>query len=272
MIAAGRRVDPDHPAAGVGQRPPGVARPDVGAGLHHAAQRLAQARVLVGGDDGAVQAADHPGRDRRRSTLPALVADGQDGRAHLHLRGSADRDRPEPRRPLHLEQGDVVGAVVAHDPRRIAPARRHRRDRDAGRTVDDVVVGQDQPGRGVDDEARALRRFLQVPQVGGHVHHAGLDRLVDGLVVHRVVPVRGGVARHSGAARTGRGEVLHQSAWRRPRPRRTGPPPPGTSATPGTGRGARPIWGSRWANRGITVPAVALVHPTALLPGIDPRQ
>src|SRR6185312_398375 len=49
--------------------------------------------------------------------------------------------------------------------------------------VDDVVVGQDQPGRGVDDEPGALRRLLQEPQVGVHVHDAGLDRLVDGLVV-----------------------------------------------------------------------------------------
>ena len=96
-------------------------------------------------------------------------------------------------------------AVVAEDPRRIALARRHRRDRDAGRAVDDVVVGQHQPGRGVDDEARALRRLLQVLQVGGHVHDAGLDRVVDGLVVQRGRwPVRRGVARHPGGARAGR--------------------------------------------------------------------
>src|SRR5689334_4395551 len=42
-VPAGRGVDPDHPAVGAGQRPAGIARPDVGAGLHHAVQRLVQA-------------------------------------------------------------------------------------------------------------------------------------------------------------------------------------------------------------------------------------
>src|SRR6266487_6607772 len=81
-----------------------------------------QARALVGGHDGAVQVTDHPRRDRRRAALPGLVPDGQHRRAHPHPRGTADSDRFQPRYPAHLEQGDVVGAVVAEDPRRIAPA------------------------------------------------------------------------------------------------------------------------------------------------------
>ena len=47
---------------------------------------------------------------------------------------------------------------------------------------------------------------------------------------------------------------------------------PGTTVAlllSGPGRG--PIRGSSRANLGITIPAVALVHPTALLPGIDRR-
>ncbi len=107
-----------------------------------------------------------PGATVGEPPCAGFVPDGQDGGADRDVRGVADLDRLEPGRVWQLEQGHVVGPVVAEDLRLVTAARRYRRDRHAGGAIDDVVVGQHQPGGGVDDEARALRRFVQILQVG----------------------------------------------------------------------------------------------------------
>ena len=176
-----------------------------------------------------------------------------------------------PAAPAHLEQGDVVGRVVAENAGRIAAARRHQRHRDAGRLVDDVVVGQHEAVRGVDDEAGALRRLLQVLQVGGHVDDARLDLLVDGLVVQGYPLVRRGVP--GVPAAPGPDDMTCCVA--------TVAPMPAAADMAATSRWIssrrarrfpRPRFEGLAGGMGSPVPAVVLVHPTALLPEIDPRQ
>jgi len=99
---------------------------------------------------------------------------------------------------VHLEHGDVAGQVVADHGGLVALPGHDRGDGDAGGAVNDVVISEDQPIRGVDDEPGALGGLIEVLQVGAHVDDAWFYLVVDDAVVHR----RGGG--DDGRGRSGR--------------------------------------------------------------------
>ena len=81
-----------------------------------------------------------------RSARAACVADPDDGLADCRrLVGGVHGLQTT--RTLELEHGDVRGAVVADHRGRVGLAVADVGDADAGRPVDDVVVGQDLTGR-----------------------------------------------------------------------------------------------------------------------------
>ncbi len=134
------RADPDHLAAGVDQRPAGVAVVDRGVGLDRvrvggAAAELVDA-VLEGADD-----SDAGGAAERRG-----VADRDDGVADLHLVGVAEREGAQRARVRgDLEDGHVGGGVLADDGglELVVPG---EADANAARAGDDAVAGEDVAG------------------------------------------------------------------------------------------------------------------------------
>src|SRR5439155_2962534 len=129
----------------VRQRTARVALLDLGVGLQHVLQVLGAVRALVAGLDRAVQGVD----DALRGPGPAValgVAEREHRRAQADLRGVAEVHRGQPGRALKLEQGHVIGGVVAEDlGREVLILRRRQVDAHAGGLVDDVVVGQHEP-------------------------------------------------------------------------------------------------------------------------------
>ena len=118
----GRGDHADDLACAVGQRAARVALLDQRVGLQHVVQVLGGIRARVAGLDGAVQPVDDA-RGGRHAATPVGVAQRQHRRAHLDLRGVAETDRGQARRPDELEQRDVIFAVVAHHPGLVRPAR-----------------------------------------------------------------------------------------------------------------------------------------------------
>ena len=143
------RVDADHAAGGVDQRPAGVARVDRRVGLDDVLDREA-----VGRRDLPLQRGDDAGR--QRAVQAERVADRDRRVADLDVLGRAQRQRLEVQAlGVDLQQREVGRRVRADDLGldRLLVGELDR-DRVLGRAVDDVVVGEDVAG-GVDDEARS---------------------------------------------------------------------------------------------------------------------
>ena len=146
------RVDADHVAAPVQQRPARVAVVDRRVGLDDVVDRVA---VRCG--DRALDRADDPGGNRAVET--ERVADRDDGVAHLRRVGVAERERRQRARArVDLEDGEVARRIGADDGRLHARAVREA-DPDLPGALDDVVVRDDVAGL-VDDEAGAERLLL----------------------------------------------------------------------------------------------------------------
>ena len=146
------RVDADHVAAGVEQRPARVALVQRGVGLDHVVDRVAVRRA-----DHALQRADDPGRDG--AVVAERIADRDDRVAHVDGVRVAERERRQrPRVRVDLQHSDVGGRVGADELRLHALVVREAHV-DRARALDDVVVRDDVAGL-VDHEARAERLGL----------------------------------------------------------------------------------------------------------------
>src|SRR6185312_1256327 len=164
-VLAGR-VHADDLAGRIDQRAARVAGHDARVGLEHPVQRLRGDRAaLVAGRDGLVDPGDAPGRG---DDLAAALGVAQGGHrvAHLDLAGIAERDLVQAGRVLQLDQRDVAGHVVPHDPGlEVLPGGGHRRA-DLGGVLDDLVVGQHQALVRVDPHAGARGPLAAVLQRG----------------------------------------------------------------------------------------------------------
>ena len=168
-VALDLRVDADHVAAHVEQRPTRVAVIDRRVGLDGARDR-----IVVRCRDGAVEGADDAGGHRLRQAERA--ADRRDALTDLHRARGAERQRMQLRRvDVDLDHRDV-GRVVGTDERRLRRLAGLEADLDRGRPVDDVGVRDDVALR-VDDEAGAFGLRLAAAGVG-----AGRVALIDGDV------------------------------------------------------------------------------------------
>jgi len=129
-----RRVDADHLAARVDQRPARVAGVDGGVGLDE---------VFVVGE-AEVAAADGTDDPHRHGPAEAeRVPERQDDVADLHGVGVAEGRVRQVRR-LDAERGEIRARVDSEDARRQLPAIRERHP-NLGRVLDHVMVGQDGP-------------------------------------------------------------------------------------------------------------------------------
>ena len=138
---ADRRVDADHLAASVDQRPPAVAEIDRGVGLDVPVERAVEQLPSDEADDA----------DRHRVLVGQRIANGDDPFAHTQRIGIAkggERERP---RGINLDERDI-GIGVRADARRVQVPSIRQPHHDAIGAVNDVMIREDQT-IGVDDEA-----------------------------------------------------------------------------------------------------------------------
>lgn len=148
-------------------------------------QRLAETRGTVIGLDRPVGAGDDTGRDRGGAARAGLVAEGHDPRARRDRGRVAEGSGGEPCYGADLEDRDIGGDVHADDARRVGLAGRRDRDGDGGRVPDHVIVGEDEPGAGIDHEARSRGGLVVVGQRSRHVDDARLDPGADDRIRQR---------------------------------------------------------------------------------------
>ncbi len=122
------------------------------------------------------------GRGARRAALAAGVADAHDLVADRHLGGVTDGRGREAAGALQLDEGDVVGAVVADHVGGVRAAVADVGGLDGGGAGDHVVVGEHQPAGGEHD-AGAGRLPGVLEQVGVDVDQLGRHLAGDGAGV-----------------------------------------------------------------------------------------
>ncbi len=103
------------------------------------------------------------------------IADCDNEIAHAQLLGIGERNVDQVFR-RHLDHGDIGVRITADDGRaELAPV--GQRHVDFVGILDHVVIGQDQPARGVDDDAGAETRGLLDAFYAGHVEKAPEQRV-----------------------------------------------------------------------------------------------
>ena len=140
---ADRRVDADHFAARVDERPAAVAEVDRGVGLDVVVEALVEQLPSDVADDA----------DGHRVLVGQRVADGAHPLADAQRVGIAERRRRKRLRALHLDQRDV-GVRIRSDDMRAQRAAVGQLHGDPIGALDHVVVREDVPV-GLDDHAAA---------------------------------------------------------------------------------------------------------------------
>ena len=138
-----RGIHADHLTGPIDERPARVAGPDGCVRLDESRQSLHVAAAGVARGDRLIECGDRPAGHARGASDAAGVADGRHLRPGSHLRGIAQRHCLQTGGALQLQDGDVASAVIPHHGRAVGTAVADVGHADAGRTLDDMVVGQD---------------------------------------------------------------------------------------------------------------------------------
>src|SRR3990170_917491 len=201
-----RRVDADHLALHVHQRPARVAGVDRRVGLEEVVEGALADLPGLGADDA--------GRDG--GLQPERRADREHPVTDLHPVGVAEPGVVERALAVVELQDREVGLLVQADDLGPVLAAVERDDLDVGRAIDDVRVGQRDAGR-VDDDARA-EAALRDP-LGHLAEEPPEELLAEELLERRAARGAAGAARHRVDVDDGRLDRLRHLCERPPRDR-----------------------------------------------------